>query len=152
MAGFFTTIGVAVAIILVLCLLFASVTRGFKAMFFGIVAKLRGALSGTQEPAPSTPRGGFFNMGGSRTEPLMKEIVITAGQCQCCGRTYIGTSADSECPLKAVEFMGASKVLCQDCLTRLMADFQRSDKSREKKYSSSAQDLRDLLSNIGSNK
>lgn len=152
MAGFFTTIGVAVAIILVLCLLFASVTRGFKAMFFGIVAKLRGVLSGTQEPAPRTPGGGFFNMGGSRTEPLMKEIVITAGQCQCCGRTYIGTSADSECPLKAVEFMGASKVLCQDCLTRLMTDFQRSDKSREKKYSSSAQDLRDLLSNIGNNK
>ena len=152
MAGFFTTIGVAVAIILVLCFLFASVTRGFKAMFFGIVAKLRGALSGTEEGPARTPGGGFFNMGGSQPESLMKEIVITAGQCQCCGRTYIGTSADSECPLKAVEFMGASKVLCQDCLTRLMADFQRSDKSREKKYSSSAQELRDLLSNIGSNK
>ncbi|MBD5646565.1 MAG: hypothetical protein HDQ89_02730 [Desulfovibrio sp.] len=151
MAGFFTTIGVAVAIILVLCVLFASVTRGFKAMFLGIVARLREALSGTQESAPGKPGGGIFTTGGSQGEPLMKEIVITAGQCQCCGRTYIGTSADSECPLKAVQFMGASKVLCQDCLTRLMADFQRSEKSREKKYSSSAQDLRDLLSNIGSN-
>lgn len=151
MAGFFTTIGVAVAIILVLCVLFASVARGFKAMFLGIVAKLREALSGTQETSPRTPGGGFFSMGGSRTEPLMKEIVITTGQCQCCGRTYIGTSADSECPLKAVEFMGAGKVLCQDCLTRLMADFQRSDKSREKKYSPSAQNLRDLLSSLGSN-
>ena len=151
MAGFFTTIGVAVAIILVLCLLFASVTRGFKAMFLGIVAKLRQGLSGTPEASPRKAGGGFFTMGGTDSEPLMKEIVITAGQCQCCGRTYIGTSADSECPLKAVEFMGASKVLCQDCLTRLMADFQRSDKSREKKYSSSAQDLRDLLSNIVNN-
>ena len=150
MAGFFTTIGVAVAIILVLCVLFASVTRGFKAMFLGIVARLRQALSGTQEASPGQATGGFFTT-GSQGQPLMKEIVITAGQCQCCGRTYIGTSADSECPLKAVEFMGASKVLCQDCLTRLMADFQRSEKSREKKYSSSAQDLRDLLSNIGNN-
>lgn len=152
MAGFFTTIGVAVAIILVLCVLFASVTRGFKAMFLGIVARLRQALSGTQEPAHGKPGGGIFTTGGSQGEPLMKEIVITAGQCQYCGRTYIGTSADSECPLKAVEFMGASKVLCQDCLTRLMTDFQRSEKSREKKYSSSAQELRDLLSNIGNNK
>lgn len=152
MAGFFTTIGVAVAIILVLCFLFASVTRGFKAMFLGIVAKLREALSGPQAGAPRRARGGFFNMGGGQPESLMKEIVITTGQCQCCGRTYIGTSEDSDCPLKAVEFMGASKVLCQDCLTRLLADFQRSDKSQEKKYSSSAQSLRDLLSNIGSNK
>ena len=150
MAGFFTTIGVAVAIILVLCLLFASVTRGFKAMFLGIVGKLRQAVSGTEEAAPRKAAGGFFST-GSQGEPLMKEIVITAGQCQCCGRTYIGTSADSECPLKAVEFIGASKVLCQDCLTRLMTGFQRSEKSREKKYSSSAQDLRDLRSNIGNN-
>lgn len=68
-----------------------------------------------------------------------------------CGRTSTGTSADSECLLKSVEFMGAVKVLCQDWLARLMADFQRSEKSREKKYSSNARELRDLLSNIGSN-
>lgn len=152
MAGFFTTIGVAVAIILVFCFLFASVTRGFKAMFFGIVAKMREWLSGkTTGPFAEAPRqGGFFT--GGKPGSLMKEIVITAGQCQCCGRTYIGTSADTECPLKAVEFMGASKVLCQDCLDRLMADFQRSDKSHEKQYSSSARNLRDLLSNIGNDR
>ena len=150
MAGFFTTIGVAVAIILALCFLFASVTRGFKAMFLGIVVKLREALAGTGAGAPRRPGGGVFH-NGRQTESLMKEIIITTGQCQCCGRTYIGTSEDSDCPLKAVEFMGTGKVLCQDCLTRLMADFQRSGKSRERKYSPSARNLRDLLSSVGDN-
>ena len=146
MAGFFTTIGVAVAIILVLSFLFASVAAGFKAMCSGIVARLREAAA----QAPGPRQGGLFGgLGQRRDEPLMKEIVITTGRCQGCGRTYVGTSEDSDCPLKAVEFLGASKVLCQDCLTRLLADFQRSGESRETKYSASARNLRDLLSRIG---
>lgn len=150
MAGFFMTLGVAAGIILVFCLLFASVAAGFKAMFLGIAARLREALSGGT--APRDGRAGSFGFGlGGRQEPLMKEIVITTGKCQCCGRTYIGTSQDSDCPLKAVEFMGAGKVLCQDCLERLMADFQRSAVSREKRYSASARELRDLLSTLGNN-
>ncbi|WP_165075144.1 MULTISPECIES: hypothetical protein [unclassified Desulfovibrio] len=148
MAGFFMTLGVAAGIVLALCLLFASVAAGFKAMFLGIAARLREALSGAT-PAHTGRAGGFSF--GARQEPLMKEIVITTGKCQCCGRTYIGTSQDSDCPLKAVEFMGAGKVLCQDCLERIMADFQRSAVSGEKRYSASARELRDLLSSLGGN-
>ncbi|MDE6734757.1 MAG: hypothetical protein K2J64_04740 [Desulfovibrio sp.] len=148
MAGFFMTLGVAAGIILAFCLLFMSVAAGFKAMFLGIAARLREALTGA---APAHPgRAGSFGFGG-RQEPLMKEIIITTGKCQCCGRTYIGTSQDNDCPLKAVEFMGTGKVLCQDCLERIMADFQRTAVSREKRYSASARELRDLLSSLGSN-
>lgn len=152
MPGFFTTLGVAVAIILVFCVLFASVTSGFKAMFLGIVNKIREGLSEGNAATLRQAGDRIFKMGQQRPESLMREIVITTGKCQCCGRTYIGTTDDSDCPLKAVEFMGASKVLCQDCLNKLMADFQHSGVSQEKKYSSSAENLRDLLSSIGNNK
>lgn len=152
MSGFFTALGAAVAIILVLCVLFASVTSGFKAMFLGIVNKIREGLPKDNGQPLRQAGDRLFNMGQQQPEPLMKEIVITTGKCQCCGRTYIGTTDDSDCPLKAVEFMGTSKVLCQDCLNRLMTDFQRSGVSQEKKFSSSAESLRDLLSNIGNNK
>ena len=149
MSGFFTALGAAVAIILVLCVLFASVTSGFKAMFLGIVNKIREGLP--KESGQTLRQAGdkLFSMGQRQPESLMKEIVITTGKCQCCGRTYIGTTDDSDCPLKSVEFMGTSKVLCQDCLNQLMTDFQRSGFSQEKKFSSSAEGLRDLLSNIG---
>ncbi|MDE7241526.1 hypothetical protein [Desulfovibrio sp.] len=152
MAGFITTIGVAIAIILVFCVLFASVTAGFKAMFLAIVNKIRGGLPTDSGQTLRQAGSKLFNMGQQRPDSLMKEIVITTGKCQCCGRTYIGTTEDTECPLKAVEFMGASKVLCQDCLNRLVTDFQRSGVSEEMKYSSSAGHLRDLLSNMGTGK
>lgn len=149
MPGFITTLGVAVAIILVLCLLFASVTAGFKAMFLGIVNKIREGLPTESGQTLRQAGSKLFNIGQQRPESLMKEIVITTGKCQCCGRTYIGTTADSDCPLKAVEFMGTSKVLCQDCLNQLMTEFQRNGVSQEKKFSTSAESLRDLLSNFG---
>ncbi|MBD5418332.1 MAG: hypothetical protein HDR50_11990 [Desulfovibrio sp.] len=149
MSGFFTALGAAVAIILVLCVLFASVTSGFKAMFLGIVNKIREGLPKDNGQTLRQAGDKLFNMGQQQPESLMKEIVITTGKCQCCGRTYIGTTDDSDCPLKAVEFMGTSKVLCQDCLNQLMSEFQRSGVSQEKKFSSSAEGLRDLLSNIG---
>ena len=152
MSGFFTALGAAVAIILVLCVLFASVTSGFKAMFLGIVNKIREGLPKDNGQTLRQAGDKLFNMGQQHPESLMKEIVITTGKCQCCGRTYIGTTSDSDCPLKAVEFMGTSKVLCQDCLNQLMSEFQRSGVSQEKKFSSSAESLRDLLSNIGNNK
>lgn len=152
MSGFFTALGVAVAIILVLCVLFASVTSGFKAMFLGIVNKIREGLPKENRQMLRQTGDKLFKMEQQQPESLMKEIVITTGKCQCCGRTYIGTTDDSDCPLKAVEFMGTSKVLCQDCLNQLMTDFQRSGVSQEKKFSSSAEGLRDLLSTIGNSK
>ena len=79
-------------------------------------------------------------------EAMMDIVTLTSGTCQSCGKKFIGTTEDKNPPLRVVTFMGESRVLCNDCLARIMAEFNRSQESKETRYSKSAIKLQELLS------
>lgn len=84
------------------------------------------------------------------TDPsgMVETVTITTGTCDCCGRAFIGTSADKESPLQIVKFMGVSRNICSDCLKRLFDNFNKKTGSGEILYSESAQKLKDMLEKL----
>lgn len=85
-------------------------------------------------------------------EAMMDIVTLTSGTCQSCGKKFIGTTEDKDPPLRVVTFMGESRVLCNDCLARILKEFNSSHESRETRYSQNAMKLKDLLSSTQDNK
>lgn len=81
------------------------------------------------------------------TDPagMVETVTITTGTCDCCGRTFVGTTSDKESPLQIVRFMGVSKKICTDCLNRLFDNFNKEKGSGETLYSENAQKLKEML-------
>ena len=82
----------------------------------------------------------------------MDIVTLTSGTCQSCGKKFIGTTEDKDPPLRVVTFMGESRVLCNDCLSRIMKEFNSSHESGETMYSQNAMKLKELLSSTQGNK
>lgn len=119
---------VPLAIICLGAFLFA----GIKALFSLLKAKIKNFFSPKKEdPTP---------------EAMMDIVTLTSGTCQSCGRTFIGTTEDKEPALRVVTFMGESRVLCNECLNRVMGEFNSSHKSCGTRYTQSALRLKELLS------
>lgn len=118
---------VPLAIICLGAFLFA----GIKALFFRIKRRIREKF--------------FHKKEQKRPEAMMDIVTMTSGTCQSCGRKFIGTTEDKEPPLKVVTFMGESRVLCNECLARIMAEFNSSHVSGETRYTESALKLKELL-------
>lgn len=97
MKVFFTVIFAALGVIFLCVIIF----EGFKALMLRIMNAIRNFLGGKrgQDNSRKSPDSG-------NPESMMNVITITSGSCQCCGKIWIGTSRDKDCPLKEVEFMG----------------------------------------------
>lgn len=124
---------VPLAIICLGAFLFA----GIKAWFAKLKDSIKNKFSGKGKHIPP--------------EAMMDIVTLTSGTCQSCGKKFIGTTEDTNPPLKVVTFMGESRVLCNDCLARIMAEFNRSQESKETKYSKSALKLQELLASTQNN-
>ena len=88
------------------------------------------------------------------TDPagMVETITITKGVCDCCGRTFVGTTSDKDSPLQIVKFMGISRNICSDCLKKLFAQFKRENRRGETLYSDNAKKLKDMLDNLSSHR
>lgn len=102
---------------------------GIKALFRQMKSGIKNVFSGKKESP----------------EAMMDIVTLTSGSCQSCGKKFIGTADDKNPPLKVVTFMGESRVLCNECLDRVLAEFNRSQSSSETRYSQSAMRLKELL-------
>lgn len=102
---------------------------GVRALFTQLVNKIKGKFSG-KKVSP---------------EAMMDIVTLTSGTCQSCGKTFIGTTEDKDPPLRSVTFMGERRILCDECLGRIMAEFNSSRNSKETRYSQSAIKLKELL-------
>lgn len=123
---------------LVLICLGAFLFAGMKALFLRVKNNIKNKLSGKDsQPSP---------------EAMMDIVTLTSGTCQSCGKKFIGTSEDKDPPLRVVTFMGESRVLCNDCLARIMTEFNSSHESQETRYSQNAMKLKELLSSTHDNK
>lgn len=133
MRAFFTIIFGALAIIVLALIMYV----GFKSLLGRALRRIKA----------------FFGFAGNDTEQsqadaAMKTVNITTGQCQNCGRTWVGTTADTDTPLTEVEFMGEKRILCAECLAKLKAEFDHSGESSEKKYTRSAKNLGEMLDDM----
>lgn len=125
---------VPLAIICLGAFLFA----GIKALFLRIKTGVLNKLFGRKAQA--------------QPEAMMDIVTLTSGTCQSCGKKFIGTTEDKDPPLRVVTFMGESRVLCNDCLARIMKEFNSSRKSGETMYSQKAMKLKELLSSTQDDK
>lgn len=141
MKSFFGVIFIFLAIVFICTTIFA----GFKALCLRIIDRIRENVQSYRNDASAIPAA-IKNRMKPRKRDLMKVISLTTGQCESCGRTFIGTTDDEDCPLNEIEFMGEQKTLCTDCFEKLMQDFRRSGQSDEKWFSKNAQHLKNILS------
>lgn len=111
---------------------------GIKALFQRLKTKLSDKIHGRKSQIPP--------------EAMMDIVTLTSGTCQSCGKTFIGTTEDKDPPLRVVTFMGESRVLCNDCLARIMKEFTSRHESNETHYSQNAMKLKELLSSTQNNK
>lgn len=125
---------------LCIILLCAFLYAGMKALFRNMGEKIKGMFFKKNKREEDVQ--------AQKPEAMMDIVTITAGTCQSCGRTFIGTTADKDCPLKVVKFMGETKVICDDCLKKLLAEFNKTHVSSEKHYSKSANDLKNMLAKV----
>lgn len=107
---------------------------GIKALFKQIKARVKNKFSHEKTPP----------------EAMMDIVTLTSGTCQSCGKTFIGTTEDKNPPLRVVNFMGESRILCNECLERILAEFNRSQSSEETRYTQSALKLKELLASTRS--
>lgn len=98
-------------------------------------------------------RDGSAKKDAEITDPagMVETVTLTAGTCDCCGRTFIGTTSDEESQLQIVKFMGVSKNICKDCLKRLFDNFNREKGRGETLYSENAKKLKDMLEKMDKN-
>lgn len=133
---------VPLAIILLCAFIFA----GFKALF----SKMKANIKSWWERKKSGEAANDAEI--TDPEGMVESITITTGTCDCCGRTFVGTTEDKDKPLQRVKFMGITKNICSDCLKKLFENFNKSSKKGTTYYSENAQKLKDMLDNLNFNK
>ncbi len=124
------TILLVIFVPLTIICLGAFLFSGIKALFVELKNKIKNKFSGKKKSP----------------EAMMDIVTLTSGTCESCGRKFIGTTADKDPPLRVVTFMGESRVLCNDCLAHILAEFNKSQSSEETHYSQNALKLKELLS------
>lgn len=75
----------------------------------------------------------------------MSVVNLTTGTCARCGENFVGTSADTSCPIMKVTFMGVTKIMCKSCHQQLLAEFEKAEKSGKVTFSDSANKLTKLF-------
>ena len=147
MGAFFSTIGVAVALFLIFLFIVFISSIGIKSVLFPMFEFIESLCNKFKFQKHKD----IFKSDDVK-DGAMKTISITSGTCSCCGKKYIGTTDDENTPLKEVSIFGETKVLCYNCLDKLVKQWEKKNKTNEVIFTQSAENLKNIFNNKEENK
>ena len=137
------TLGVIVALMVFVVFVVWLCTNGVKAVW----CQMKDAMHKAMKSSSSSLRHAgatLSSMAEDDEESPMQKVMITTGKCDCCGKKFVGTTADPS-PLQVITFGNRRRNFCAECVEKLKKEFNKEGHSKEVKFTESAEAVRGLF-------